>query len=185
MRPTFSAPTSPMHLAIPLPTVLRTAKTLFVLMLWIGVTGTASVQAQGLTAASGVAVFRYAAPGQPTMDIRVWGAVRSAGIYQVEYGTSLLDVLTLAGGPALPSETDRIEQNVRVEVLRDPAGTRSVVLAATLDELTDPDVRLPELQDGDLVTLTSESRQRFTWRDALSVTSSVASLALLILRIVE
>jgi hypothetical protein len=155
------------------------------LLLFVGVLGAAPAQAQGLTAASGVAVFRYAPPGEPTMDIHVWGAVRSAGIYQVERTATLVDVLTVAGGPALPAETDRAEQTVRVEVVRDPAGARTVVLAAKLDALTGQDVTLPELEDGDLVTLTSESRQRFTWRDALSVTSSVASLALLILRIVE
>ena len=170
-----------------MPTVspLRSLARLSALLLLVGALGAASAQAQGLTAASGVAVFRYAPPGEPTMDIRVWGAVRSAGIYQVEYETSLLDVLTLAGGPALPAETDRTEQTVRVQVVRDPSGARTVVLAAELGELTDRDVVLPDLQDGDLVTLTPESRQRFTWRDALSVTSSVASLALLILRIVE
>ena len=70
-------------------------------------------------------------------------------------------------------------------MVRDPSGARDLVLATTLGELTDRDVTLPELQDGDLVTLTPESRQRFTWRDALSVTSSLASVALLILRIVE
>jgi len=174
-----------MHTPPPPSSVLRAVKPFLVLMLWIGMAGAASVQAQGLTTASGVAVFRYAAPGEPTMDIRVWGAVRSAGIYQVEEETTLLDVLTLAGGPALPAETDRTEQTVRVQVVRDPAGARTVVLASTLDDLTDPGVRLPGLQDGDLVTLTLESRQRFTWRDALSVTSSVASVVLLVLRISE
>jgi hypothetical protein len=174
-----------MPITLPLRSLVRSLMRLSALLLFVGALGAASAQAQGLTAASGVAVFRYAAPGEPTMDIRVWGAVRSAGVYQVEEEATLLDVLTLAGGPALPAETDRTEQTVRVEVVRDPSGARTVVLATTLGELTDQDVTLPELQDGDLVTLTPESRQRFTWRDALSVTSSLASVVLLVLRIVE
>lgn len=158
---------------------------LFVFLLWTVLAGSVSVQAQGFTDVSNVAVFRYAAPGEPTKDIRVWGAVRTAGIYQVESDATLLDVLTLAGGPAIPTTSDRVEQTVRVEVLRNPNGARSVVLATTLDALTDEDVTLPDLRDGDLVSLTSETRQRFTWRDVISVASSAASIALLVIRITE
>lgn len=141
--------------------------------------------AQAITTNSGVAVYRYANPGQPTMDVRIWGAVRSPGVYQVERDTDLLDVLTLAGGPAVPAEDDRSVRSVELQVLRDPAGARTVVLATTLGELTTQDTPLPGLQDGDLVSLSVQTRQRFTWRDALSVTSSVAALAVLVLRLVE
>lgn len=141
--------------------------------------------AQSITTSSGVAVYRYANPGQPTMDIRIWGAVRSPGVYQVELDADLLDVLTLAGGPAIPSEDDRSVRSVRVEVLRNPAGVRSVVLETTLDALTAQEAPLPDLQDGDLVSLSVNTRQRFTWRDALSVTTSIAALAVLVLRLVE
>ena len=143
------------------------------------------VHAQTLTTSSGVAVFRYANPGQPTMDVRVWGAVRSPGVYQVERDTDLIDVLTLAGGPAIPAEDDQSVRNVEVQILRETAAGRTVVLTSTLDALTAQDMPIPDLQDGDLVSLTAQTRQRFTWRDALSVTASVAGLALLIIRLVE
>ena len=155
------------------------------LLVCLVLAGLSPAYGQTLTTSSGVAVFRYANPGQPTMDIRVWGAVRSPGVYQVERDTDLIDVLTLAGGPAIPSEDDRSVRNVSVEVLRGTGAGRTPVLTTTLDALTARDMPLPELQDGDLVSLVLQSKQRFTWRDALSVTSSVAGLALLILRLVE
>lgn len=156
---------------------------LLLLLCCFALAGTGSAHAQAITTNSGVAVFRYANPGQPTMDIRVWGAVRSPGVYQVERDADLLDVLTLAGGPAIPSEDDRSVRSVNVEILRETAGTRAVVVATTLAALTALDTPLPDLQDGDLVSLSVQTRQRFTWRDALSVTTSVAALAVLILRI--
>lgn len=155
------------------------------LLACLALAGLGPAYGQTLTTSSGVAVFRYANPGQPTMDIRVWGAVRSPGVYQVEPDTDLIDVLTLAGGPDIPSEDDRLVQNVSVEVLRGMGAGSTPVLTTTLDALTARDTPLPDLQDGDLVSLVLQSKQRFTWRDALSVTSSVAGLALLILRLVE
>ena len=145
--------------------------------------GVSHAHGQTLTTSSGVAVYRYANPGQPTMEISVWGAVRSPGVYQVERNVDLIDVLTLAGGPAIPSEDDRTVQKVNVEILRDAGAGRIPVLATTLSALTVRDTPLPDLQDGDLVSLTAQTRQRFTWRDALSVTTSVAALAILILRL--
>lgn len=145
----------------------------------------AGAHAQVLGGASGVAVYRYAEPGQMTKDVQVWGAVRSPGIYQVERDTDLLTVLTLAGGPAVSTEDDRTVRNVTVRVIREPGSARTLLLDTTLGALTSGDLPLPELRDGDLVSLTAETRQRFTWRDALSVTSSLGTLALVILRIVE
>ncbi|MEP0548668.1 MAG: SLBB domain-containing protein [Rhodothermales bacterium] len=147
--------------------------------------GAGSAEAQTLTTNSGVAVYRYANPGQPTMDVRVWGAVRSPGVYQVERDMDLIEVLTLAGGPSIPSADDRSVRNVHVEILREAAAGRTAVLTTTLDALTALDTPLPDLQDGDLVSLSVQTQQRFTWRDALSVTTSVAALAVLVLRILE
>lgn len=154
---------------------------LLVLALLLG----GGVYAQGVPAASGVALYRYADPGQPTKDIQVWGAVRSPGVYQVQRDVDLLTVLTLAGGPAVASTDDRAIRSVSVRVVRDPGAARTVVLDTTLEALTSDAAPLPALQHGDLVSLTVESRQRFTWRDVLSVTSSLGTLALVILRIVE
>ena len=159
--------------------MLRFAFLLLVLSFGGGAAG------QNLAGISGVAVYRYAEPGELTKEIQLWGAVRNPGIYQVERGADLLTLLTLAGGPAVSTEDARTSRKTSVRVIRQPAGARTVVLDASLEELTSEPRPLPALEDGDLVTLTSEVSQRFTWRDALSITSSAASLAVLILRIVE
>ena len=149
------------------------------------IVGAGLAQAQTLTTSSGVAVYRYANPGQPTMDIRLWGAVSSPGVYQVERDLDLIEVLTLAGGPAIPSQDDRTIQRMDIDVLRESGANRTVVFTTTLGGLTAADTVLPDLQDGDLVTLTAVTRQRFTWRDALGVAGSIAGLAVLILRFTE
>lgn len=171
--------------AAPLPSLHPSPRMLRPLLLVLALLLGGGAFAQGVPAASGVAVYRYAQPGQPTKDIQVWGAVRSPGVYQVERDADLLTLLTIAGGPAVPSTDDRAVRNVSVRVVRDPGGARTVVLDTTLDALTSDAAPLPALQHGDLVSLAVETRQRFTWRDALSITTSVAALAVLILRIVE
>lgn len=165
---------------MPLSIILR--RTLLLLLVGLA---TPPALAQGLTAATGVAVYRYAEPGRPTKDIQIWGAIRSAGVYQVELDTGLLTLLTLAGGPLVAAEDDRAVRSISVRIVRDPSTARTVVLDTSLDALTSETTPIPALEDGDLVTLTAQTRQRFTWRDALSITSSVAALTILILRIVE
>lgn len=141
--------------------------------------------AQGVPAASGVAVYRYAEPGQPTKDIQVWGAVRSPGVYQVERDADLLTVLTLAGGPIAGVETNREERTVYVQIARGKAGSRELVFEESLDRLLAHNVSYPEPQDGDIVSLRVEARQRFQLRDAAVLVSSLGTLALVILRLVE
>ena len=144
-----------------------------------------TVYAQGVTTITGVSVFRYAEPGTATEDIRVWGAVSRPGIYQVEPTTDLLTLLTLAGGPLVVGEDDRTIREVDVRVFREPEGVREIVLDASLEDLLDTDIALPNLQDGDLVSLRLRSQQRFTWRDALSIATTVGTAVLLGLRISE
>lgn len=144
-----------------------------------------TLRAQGVTTISGVSVFRYAEPGMSTEDIRVWGAVRSPGIYQIEPTTDLLTLLTLAGGPLIAGEDDRTIREVDVRVIREPEGVREIVLDLPLDDLLSTDAQLPDLQDGDLVSLRARSQQRFTWRDALSIATTVGTAVLLGLRISE
>ena len=130
-----------------------------------------------------VAVFRFAEQGQPVMAVDVWGSVRQTGRYFVQQGTGLVDLITIAGGPALPAETEQVVRGVTVEVSRAAEAERSVIFTAELDALTAGGVFLPSLLDGDVVTVRTSVSQRFTWLDGLTVAASVASLALIILRV--
>lgn len=144
-----------------------------------------AAQAQITPPASSVNVYRYAEPGQRTMEVGVWGAVRTPGIYQVVPGTDLLRLLSFAGGPASAPELATQERAVHVRLSRPREGRRALVFDARLEELVEEEAALPELQDGDVLALEVSVRQRFGWRDGLQVFSSVGTLAVIVLNIVR
>jgi len=159
---------------------LRRVFPLAALLLAVGFAAPAQAQ---MTATPGVAVYRFAEPGQPTMDVRVWGAVRTPGLYQVERHTDLVELLTLAGGPLHAAETANVERTVTVRLARGDSG-RAVVFEAPLPDLLAAAATPPALQAGDVVTVDVTLRQRFGWRDGLAVLTGVGTLAVIVLNIV-
>ena len=151
--------------------------------LFFSLLAVAPAYAQIAPSTQGAAVYRYVEPGNPTMDVRVWGAVGRPGVYQVARDTDLIALLTLAGGPMISVDDDRVRRNVSVQVTRGDGASRARVAEMPLEELTFGTARLPDLQNGDVVTVNVVSRSRFTWRDALTVVSSAGTVALLVLRI--
>lgn len=141
--------------------------------------------AQMVTTSPQVAVYRYAVPGRTTMDVRVWGAVRTPGVYQVELDTDLVEVISYAGGPLAGVESNVEERDVYVQLARGTSDARDIVFDAKLEDLLTHDVAYPEPQDGDIVSLRVETRQRFRLRDLAVFTSSLGTLALVIIRIFE
>jgi hypothetical protein len=131
----------------------------------------------------GVAIYRYAEPGQPVIEVDLLGTVRQTGRYFVVPTTTLLDLLALAGGPSSAAETDQVVREVIVGVSRVSGGTRSLVFEASFDAITAGESVPPPLQEDDIVTVTTTVSQRFDWLDGLSVAAGVASLTFLILRI--
>src|SRR5690606_6712617 len=110
-------------------------------------------------AGGGVAVFRFAEPGRPVIAVDLWGSVRQTGRYLVEPGTGVLDLLTLAGGPALQVESDQAVRTVTVEVSRVEGGERHVVFSEDLDRLTAGGALPPPLLEGDVVTVRTQVSQ--------------------------
>ena len=144
-----------------------------------------AAQAQVVTASPQVAVYRYAVPGQPTMDVRVWGAVRTPGTYQVELDQDLIGVLTMAGGPMFDRERADEEREVTVRLARTTEDERTVIYETSLDALFGADTDYPELQDGDIVSVDVEYHQQFGWRDAATIFSSVGTVAVIVLNIIR
>jgi protein involved in polysaccharide export with SLBB domain len=142
-------------------------------------------QAQVVTASPQVAVYRYAVPGQPTMDVRVWGAVRTPGTYQVELDQDLIGVLTMAGGPAYSREQGNEEREVTIRLSRTTDAARTVIYEAPLEQLFGAQSNYPSLQDGDIVTVDVEYQQRFGWRDAATIFSSIGTVAVIVLNIIR
>lgn len=140
-------------------------------------------QAQIVTATPGVSVYRYAESGRSTIDVQVWGAVQTPGLYQVEVGTNLLELLSYAGGPQTGAQRGDEDRIVHVQLARVEAGRQQVLFEKTLDELLAEGY--PDLEAGDLMTVRTEVKAGFQLRDVAVFTSSLGTLALVILRLVD
>jgi hypothetical protein len=131
-----------------------------------------------------VAVFRYAEPGEPVIAVDMWGQLRQTGRFLVPPDTGLLELLALAGGPVLASESEEVIREVTLKLSRGSGEARRVVFEANVDSLT-TGMALPALQDQDVVSVNSSVRAQFDWMDALGIVGSLAALALVVLRIAD
>ncbi|MEM1042731.1 MAG: SLBB domain-containing protein [Bacteroidota bacterium] len=154
---------------------------LFALASLLALAGPAA-HAQIVTATPGVSVYRYAEPGRSTMDLQVWGDVRTPGLYQVEVGTDMLQLLSYAGGPQTGAQRGEEERVTHVQLTRFEDGRQNVVVACTMDELLADGY--PPLQAGDLLTIRTEVKTGIGLRDVAVFTSSLGTLALVLLRLV-
>lgn len=145
----------------------------------------AFAQGQLVTATPGVAIHRYAEPGQPTMDIRVWGAVRTPGVYQVELDTDLLEMLSLAGGPVFTTEAPNVERTITVQLARGSDADRRIIFERPLQDLLRAPGEIPALQHGDVIHLEVDVRRRFDWRDGATIVSSLGTLTVIVLNILQ
>lgn len=132
--------------------------------------------------ASGVPYHVYAESGEATVRVYVVGGT-AGGVYDLGAGTRFDQFLTLISvGPETVTSATR--EKTRVQLYRtDEAGARRVVLEGEAEELlaANPD-EYPLLRDGDFVFVERRSRQRFGWRDALRIVTSVSSIIVLVER---
>jgi hypothetical protein len=134
----------------------------------------------------GVAVYTYAEPGRPTIEVSIWGNVRTPGLYLVEPGTDLLDMLTLAGGPTLGADNAQTRTSVRIMISRGQAGARERIYESEAAQLSAIDMGgSPQLLTGDIITVQVHTRPRFGWRDGLTVLGAAGSIAGLILNVIR
>lgn len=137
---------------------------------------------------SGTAYFVYAEPGAPTVEVLVLGEGARNGIYRIQEGTTLTELLALGGSTPTSSETDRQIVEAVVRVLRASGDGRTTVYEATVEQALREPQRHPDLQDGDVVEYDvtyEEVAEPFTFRDGLELAARVASISLLILRLVD
>lgn len=139
--------------------------------------------------------FVHVLTGEATIVVSVWGTVPAPGTYEVGDGASLGDVLSLAGGPLLPtlqqiSDTD-ITREIRVRLYRPGPTGRAMVYDRTVEEMVADADAYPVLLDGDVieVTTTENIQRRWTWRDSaqlgsvgLSALVALTQIAILVTR---
>jgi len=131
------------------------------------------------------AYFFFSVPGEATIRVAVWGTVRAPGLYDVRDGTTLDQVLSLAGGPVLEPQREDEEVTITVRVFRGGGEAREVAYQAALADFVAQPGRYPALADGDVVEVATRQRRLGSWRDALPVVASVAGLATVILQVIN
>ena len=136
---------------------------------------------------TGTAYYTFAQEGEATVQVIVLGSISRPGMYEVGISVDLGQLLALSGGPPLDrtSGVRSTHNETTLRLFRETTGRRDIVYEAPLDlMLSDPNL-YPPLQEGDIFTVqtTTIERERFVWRDALSIFSTITSFALLIDRI--
>lgn len=133
---------------------------------------------------AGTSYFIYTEPGAPTIQVTVVGEGTRSGLYVVQTGTTLTELLALAGGTPRSSEDARQIIRSTVSVLREEGGRRVPVYQADAEALVREPAAHPDLTSGDVIDVDveyEEVEQPFTFREGLEIASRIASLASLLL----
>ncbi len=134
---------------------------------------------------SNVAYFYHAAPGEATVQVSVWGAPRP-GIYEVSDTTALDELVTMAGGiPLEPRPENQKRPEITVRLYRPKATGRTLLFEAPFEEILSGEEQFEGLKDSDILVVETVEQTQFTWRDALSFSSTALSLGLLVVRIID
>ncbi len=154
----------------------RTALIVFGLLL---LAPAAHAQVSGLEGSrfSQAAYYHYAEPDDITILVNVWGSVRNPGLYEVPRGTSLSKLFSLAGGPAMGTHREGQERKLTVRLSRKRDGGRHIIFEETMENEVIVFEENPVLRDGDVLTAETYVENAFTWRTALSLVGTAASLA--------
>ena len=155
---------------------------LFLVVLTISIAGgTGQAQTLDDLRANVGAYYKFAEATDITIEVKVWGNLQYPGFYEVRQGTRLSTLVTLAGGP-LVMRTSQTRRTYTIRLWRpQPNSGRHQVISETQmkDEILvlDDD---PVLLSGDIVVVDELIRQRFGWRDVLSVATALGTIVLVV-----
>ena len=143
----------------------------------IGRTDNASNLARG-------ALYDYSDPSSVNIKVQLWGAVQYPGYYIISAGTSLNELLSLAGGPTV----DAILDDIRIVKMRE--GSQTTMLKYNYNDLVwenniETQIKYIILDAGDVVVIPGEPRY-FVRQDIafyLGIITALASIAALIISI--
>ncbi len=129
--------------------------------------------------------FTYFLPGERTSQVTVLGTVRAPGLYLVSAGTTLGELLGLAGGPYAGPVSNEVERTTTIRLYRaTDGGTREVIYERTDDAFARDANAYPVVLDGDTVEVTTTERRLRTYRDTLTLVGSIAGIAVVILQVI-
>lgn len=129
------------------------------------------------------AFYNYTEPGDVTIKVHVWGAIRFPGLYQIPRDTRLSELLSLAGGPQFAERSQRSTRSVDMKLHRANDGVRDVIFRSQMTNEIVVREEDPVIQNGDVLTFEATIRQGFRWRDLFPIVSMVGTLVLIIDRV--
>lgn len=133
-----------------------------------------------LSQANYAAFYSYSEPGDLTIRVSAWGAVRFPGLYEIPRGTDLQSLFSLSGGPQLGERERRSKRNMTIELFRDIDGQRQLIYRQQMEnDITGMDSN-PVLEDGDVLSVQSVTRRTFSVRDIFPILSAALTTVILI-----
>jgi hypothetical protein len=126
-----------------------------------------------LSRGSAASYYYIGKPGELTMTVNLWGAVKTPGRYEVPSSTDLVQLLSYAGGPLEIASRDDIK--VTRLVKKDGGITRGEYFV-DLEDLSNVDPGKLTLYPGDTIFIDYSSWS--AWRDAFIVVGVLATVTI-------
>jgi protein involved in polysaccharide export with SLBB domain len=124
--------------------------------------------------------YYHVQTGSRTIQVHVFGAVRNSGLYEVNQGTSLAELLALSGGPQLDVRERRTRRKISVKLFRPTNGSNAPIYESELDDASLYTDSSTILQESDVVRVEVVNRSLFSWRDALQIVATAATVFLVL-----
>lgn len=123
--------------------------------------------------------YQFVRTGEPSITVVVIGSVVRPGTYEVREGTDLNELLLYTGGPrAIGVRTRRITPDVNFFLSRTFEGEgRRIIFESTFEAYTTQFVDFPVMQDFDVVIVETDPVRPQIWREVLTLTSQILSIA--------
>ena len=132
------------------------------------------------TNSNSTSYYYFVQPGAATIEAYVMGTVRSPGLYILEDGTDLGQLLALCGGPVLDVLDRDSRRRVTIRLFRPLAYTDKPIYETELGRAVVQREPYPILRNGDVLTVEIIEARRFNWRDAFTVVGGISALAVAI-----
>ena len=111
------------------------------------------------------------------MEILVLGNTAS-GLYVIGLETDMVELLALSGASTGVTNW-REHRTVLIQLFRGPSNNRQLIAEARMQDVIAQPTLIPPLQDGDVVHIETQTRQRLTFMQIVRNISSVATLVFL------
>ncbi len=125
----------------------------------------------------GAAYHKFVLPGESSIQVLVLADGGATGIYELGRQVDIGELFALSRA-TLGAITPREKREVTLKLYRGAGGNREVIYRATMEEFLSYPGQYPQLQDRDVMVVETVVKQRFGWRDALSIITGVAAVSL-------